>query len=160
MDTCIPTAEVATPVRLEPVPVKAERLESVDLVRGGVMILMALDHVRDFWSERLLMDPTDLQKTTAGIFLTRWLTHFCAPTFIFLAGTSAFLARTRGRSRRELSWFLFTRGLWLAFFEVTVNRAMWFFNYDLQHHGAGVFWAIGWAMVVLSVLVYLPTLAV
>jgi uncharacterized membrane protein len=113
--------------------------------------------VRDFWSDRLLIDPTDLQTTTAGIFLTRWLTHFCAPTFIFLAGTAAFLARTRGRSKNELSWLLLTRGLWLAFFEVTVNRAMWMFNYDLQHHGAGVFWAIGWAMVALAVLVYFPT---
>src|SRR5215475_383494 len=124
------------------------------------MILMALDHVRDFWSDRLLMDPTDLDTTTVGIFLTRWVTHFCAPVFIFLAGTSAFLAGTRGRSGGELAWLLFTRGLWLAFFEVTVNRALWMFNFDLQHHGAGVFWAIGWAMVVLSVLVYLPAVVV
>jgi uncharacterized membrane protein len=118
---------------------------------------MALDHVRDFWSERLLMDPTDLATTTVGIFWTRWITHFCAPVFIFLAGTSAFLAGTRGRSRGELAWLLFTRGLWFAFFEVTINRALWMFEYDLQHYGAGVFWAIGWAMVVLAVLVYLPT---
>ena len=132
-----PTRMVAPP-RLEPAPPKPERLESVDLVRGLVMLLMALDHVRYFWSDRLLMDPTDLDTTTPGIFLTRWVTHFCAPTFIFLAGASAFLAGTRGQSKRELSWFLFTRGLWLAFFEVTVNRAMWMFDYDLQHHGAGV----------------------
>ncbi len=150
----------ATPSRPGPVPPKPERLESVDLVRGLVMLLMALDHVRDYWSDRLLMDPTDLDTTTAGIFLTRWATHYCAPTFIFLAGTSAFLAGTRGKSKGELSWFLFTRGLWLAFFEVTVNRALWMFNYDFQHHGAGVFWAIGWAMVALSLLVYLPTPAV
>jgi uncharacterized membrane protein len=117
---------------------------------------MALDHVRDFWSERLLMDPTDLNTTTPGIFLTRWITHFCAPVFIFLAGTSAFLAGRRGRSKGAVAWLLFTRGLWLAFFEVTVNRAMWMFNYDLQHYGAGVFWAIGWAMVVLAGLVWLP----
>jgi uncharacterized membrane protein len=160
MDThSAPTATV-TAIRLEPVPLQPERLESVDLVRGLVMILMALDHVRDFWSERLLMDPTDLNTTTAGIFLTRWVTHFCAPTFIFLAGTASFLAGTRGKSKCELSWFLLTRGLWLAFFEVTINRAMWFFNFDFQHHGAGVFWAIGWAMIALSLLVYLPTLVV
>ena len=157
MDTNIPSAEMVTAVGLGPVPPKPERLQSVDLVRGLVMILMALDHVRDFWSDRLLMDPTDLDTTTAGIFLTRWMTHFCAPTFIFLAGTSAYLAGTRGKSKGGLSWFLFTRGLWLAFFEVTINRALWMFNYDLQHYGAGVFWAIGWAMVVLAVLVYLPT---
>jgi uncharacterized membrane protein len=157
MDTRIASAQAVAAVRLDPVSLKPERLESVDLLRGVVMILMALDHVRDFWSDRLLKDPTDLDTTTAGIFLTRWITHYCAPTFIFLAGTGAFLAGTRGKSKRELSWFLFTRGLWLAFFEVTINRALWMFDYDLQHHGAGVFWAIGWAMVALSVLVYLPT---
>src|SRR5215471_8994660 len=84
MDTNIPSAEMVTAVGLGPVPPKPERLQSVDLVRGLVMILMALDHVRDFWSDRLLMDPTDLDTTTAGIFLTRWVTHFCAPAFIFL----------------------------------------------------------------------------
>src|SRR5262249_17498812 len=68
----------------------------------------------------------------------------------------AYLSGARGKSRDELSWFLLTRGLWLALLEVTINRALWMFNYDLHHHGAGVFWAIGWAMVVLSVLVYLP----
>jgi uncharacterized membrane protein len=157
MATQVASTETVAAVQLEPGSLKPERIESVDLLRGVVMILMALDHVRDFWSNRLLMDPTDLDTTTAAIFLTRWVTHFCAPTFIFLAGTGAFLAGTRGKSTSELSWFLVTRGLWLAFFEVTINRAMWMFNFDLQHHGAGVFWAIGWAMVVLSVLVYLPT---
>jgi uncharacterized membrane protein len=136
---------------------RPERLDSIDMLRGVVMILMALDHVRDYFSDRLFMDPTDLATTTPGIFLTRWITHFCAPTFIFLAGTGAFLSGTRGKSKPELSWFLLTRGLWLALMEVTLNRMMWMFNYDLHHHGAGVFWAIGWSMVVLSVLVYLPT---
>jgi uncharacterized membrane protein len=135
---------------------RPERLDSIDLLRGVVMILMALDHVRDFFSDRLFLDATDLKTTTPAVFLTRWVTHFCAPTFIFLAGTAAFLAGTRGRSRTDLSWFLLTRGLWLAFLEVTINRALWMFNYDLHHHGAGVFWAIGWAMVVLAGLVYLP----
>jgi uncharacterized membrane protein len=139
---------------------KPPRLESVDLLRGVVMIIMTLDHVRDFMSERLYMDPVDLKTTTPGIFLTRWITHYCAPTFIFLAGTSAFLTRMRGKSIPALSWFLLTRGLWLAFLEVTINRMLWMFNFDFHHHGAGVFWAIGWAMVVLSALVYLPTILI
>ena len=138
-------------------PAKPERLEAVDLLRGVVLVLMALDHVRDFFSDRLHLDPVDLETTTWGIFLTRWVTHYCAPTFIFLAGTSAYLSGTRGRTNTELSRFLFTRGLWLAFFEVVINRMMWMFSFDFVHHGAGVFWAIGWSMVVLSVLVYLPT---
>src|SRR5438552_2606339 len=141
----------------EPKAAPSNRLESVDLLRGVVMVIMALDHVRDFLSNRMHMNPVDLDTTTAGIFLTRWITHYCAPTFIFLAGTSAFLAMTRGKSKAEMSWLLFTRGLWLAFFEVVINRMMWMFNFDFMHHGAGVFWAIGWAMVVLSILVHLPT---
>lgn len=154
MDTSKTLASPALPVAAK---TRLERIESIDLLRGLVMVVMGLDHVRDFFSERLLMDPTDLNTTTVGIFLTRWITHFCAPTFIFLAGTSAFLSGTRGKSKPALSWFLLTRGVWLAFFEVVINRMMWMFNYDLQHHGAGVFWAIGWSLVVLSVLVYLPT---
>lgn len=140
---------------------RPDRIESIDLVRGGVMILMTLDHVRDFLSNRIFDDPTDLNTTTPGIFLTRWITHYCAPTFIFLAGTSAFLSGTRGKSRGDLAWFLLTRGVWLALFEVTINRALWMFNFDVVHHGAGVFWAIGWSMVFLAGLVYLlPTLAI
>ena len=136
---------------------RPERLDGIDLLRGTIMIVMALDHVRDFVSDRLLIDPTDLTKTTPALFLTRWITHYCAPTFIFLAGTGAFLAGTRGKSKRGLSWFLFTRGLWLAIFEITINRALWMFNYDLHVYGAGVFWAIGLSMIVLAALVYLPT---
>jgi uncharacterized membrane protein len=145
-------APVARPAAARP-----ERLDSIDLLRGAVIVLMALDHVRDFWSDRMFMNPVDLDTTTPAIFLTRWVTHFCAPVFIFLAGTGAYLSGSRGKSKAELSWFLFTRGLWLAFFEVVINRMMWMFNFDLLHHGAGVFWAIGWSMVVLAVLVYLPT---
>jgi uncharacterized membrane protein len=155
------TIPAPTPAaRLAAAMPKPERLDSIDLLRGAVMVIMALDHVRDFFSERFFIDPTDLSLTTPGIFLTRWITHFCAPTFIFLAGTGAFLSRTRGKTRPALSWFLFTRGLWLAFFEVVINQTLWKFNFDVRHHGVGVFWAIGWSMVALSVLVYLPAWAV
>src|SRR5262245_32453412 len=126
-----------------PAPAKPERLVSVDLLRGVVMIIMALDHVRAFF---LFADPTDLKTTTPACFLTRWHTHYCVPYFIFLSGTPAFLSLTRGKTKPALSWFLFTRGLWFAVMEVTLNRFLWWFNYDLHHHGAGVFWAIGWAM--------------
>jgi uncharacterized membrane protein len=141
-------------------PARPPRIESVDLIRGLVMVIMALDHVRDFFGSPQLQDPTNLEATTPQLFFTRWITHFCAPTFIFLAGTGAFLSSVRGKSKPELSWFLFTRGLWFAFFEVVINRIFWMFSFDFVHHGAGVFWAIGWAMVVLSWLVYLPAPAV
>jgi uncharacterized membrane protein len=160
IDTNVTQVAPAPAARLVLPRPRLDRLDSIDLLRGVVMVLMALDHVRDFFSDQLFVDPTDLQKTTPPIFLTRWVTHFCAPTFMFLAGTAAFLSGTRGKSRPALSWFLFTRGLWLAFLEVVVNRILWMFNFDLQHHGAGVFWAIGWSMVVLSVLVYLPATVV
>src|SRR5262245_9238542 len=155
-----PKATSVTDSGVAPEQPRPAGLGSIDCLRGIVMVLMALDHVRDFFSDRLYLDATDLTTTTPANFLTRWVTHYCAPTFIFLAGTAAFLSGTRGRSRPAVSRFLLTRGLWLAFFEVTVNRMLWMFNYDLRHHGAGVFWAIGWSMVVLSGLVYLPTWAI
>ena len=133
------------------------RLDSVDLLRGVVIMIMALDHVRDFFSAQIFIDPTDLEKTTPALFLTRWITHYCAPTFVFLAGTGAFLSGTRGKTKGQLSWFLLTRGLWLAFLEVTLIRASWIFNWHIYEHGAGVFWPLGWGMVILAGLIYLPT---
>src|SRR5581483_11422301 len=81
------------------------RLDSVDLLRGMIMVIMALDHTRDFFSN-VTFDPLDLDRTSAQLFLTRWITHFCAPVFTFLAGTGAFLATTRGKTKSQLSWFL------------------------------------------------------
>ena len=124
------------------------------------MILMALDHTRGFFSN-VTFYPLDLDKTNAPLFLTRWITHYCAPVFVFLAGTGAFLSTTRGKSTRELSWFLLTRGLWLVLLEVTVIRWFgWNFSFDMHSIGIGVIWAIGWSMVVLAGLVFLPTWAI
>lgn len=139
-------------------PPIADRIRSIDLMRGIVMVLMALDHVRDFWAPS--PTPEDMDDPGLALFLTRWITHFCAPVFVFLAGTSAFLyQQNTGCTDRELSRFLFTRGLWLVVVEVTIVNLGWGgplagFSF-LQ-----VIWAIGVSMMVLSLLVYLPIAAV
>jgi uncharacterized membrane protein len=137
----------------------ARRLSSVDALRGIVMILMALDHVRDYVGVPGI-SPTNLAQTTVALFLTRWITHICAPTFFLLTGTGAFLARGR-KSTGELSRFLFVRGVWLIVLEVTVLRCLAYqFNFDYQVTMLIVIWALGWAMIVLSALVWLPTTVV
>jgi len=139
-----------------PVPIKHSRIESIDVVRGVIMILMALDHTRDFFGNSGL-NPTDPATTTIPLFFTRWVTHFCAPVFFLLTGTGAYLS-LRKKSKRELSRFLFTRGLWLIFLEIVVTRCLgWQFNFDYHVMFLFVLWALGWAMIVLSGLVYLPT---
>ena len=152
-------ATLAEPTLAQSVAVKRVRLESIDVVRGLIMILMALDHVRDFFGNSGL-NPTDPATTTIPLFFTRWITHFCAPVFFLLTGTGAYLA-LRKKSQSELSRFLFTRGLWLIFLEVTVVRCLgWEFNFDYHMLLLIVLWALGWAMIVLSALVYLPAWAV
>jgi uncharacterized membrane protein len=140
------------------VAAKRPRVESVDLVRGLVMVLMALDHVRDFVGIRV--SPTDLATTTVPLFFTRWVTHFCAPVFFLLTGTGAYL-RGQRKSKRDLSRFLFTRGLWLIFIELVPLRCLGFqFNFDYRLTFCFILWALGWAMIVLSALIYLPDWAI
>ncbi len=127
-----------------------ERIVAVDIIRGVVMVLMAIDHVRVYSG----LPPGG---PTPGIFFTRWVTHFCAPAFVFLAGTSAFLLGQRLQNRAGLSRFLLIRGAWLILLELTVIRLSWTFNFDFAHYLlAGVIWAIGWSMIVLAGLIWLP----
>lgn len=130
------------------------RIESIDLLRGIIIVIMALDHTRDFFGA-LDASPTDLATTTAPLFLTRWITHICAPVFFLLTGTGACLALQR-MSKRELSRFLLTRGLWLIFLEVVVMRFALQFNVDYQVTILTVLWALGWSMIVLGALIHLP----
>jgi uncharacterized membrane protein len=132
-----------------------ERINSVDLLRGIVMVVMALDHVRDYFTHPA-MDPTNLATTTPWLFFTRWITHFCAPTFVFLAGTGAYLQLARGKSKKELSWFLFTRGIWLMVLEMTLVRFGWTFDFNYSVIVFQVIWALGGSMIVLALLVHLP----
>lgn len=132
------------------------RIESIDLLRGIVMIIMALDHVRDYFhADAYLFDPLRLADTTAPIFFTRWITHFCAPVFVFLAGTSAFFVGQK-KGPQQLSIFLLTRGLWLVFLEISVVGFGWFFNISFSIIVLQVIWGLGIAMIILAALVRLP----
>ena len=135
---------------------KETRIESIDLLRGIVMVIMALDHVRDYFhADAFLYDPLDLTQTSIVLYFTRWITHFCAPVFVFLAGTSAFLVGHR-KGKRELSGFLVKRGLWLVFLELTVVNFAWFFNIHFTLVLLVVIWALGVSMIVLAGLIHLP----
>ena len=149
--------EVVPPLRMTSAPAR-RRIESVDLLRGIIMILMALDHTRDYLGAAAV-SPTNLATTTVPLFFTRWITHFCAPTFFLLTGTGAYLAGRR-RGTRNLAYFLVTRGAWLIALELTVMRFLWQFNVDYQTTILTVLWALGWAMIVLGALVQLPTWAI
>ena len=131
-----------------------QRVAAIDLLRGLVMIIMALDHTRDYFSN-YQYDPLDLGHADGPMFFTRWITHYCAPLFVFLSGTSAFLSLGRGRTRKQASLLLLTRGLWLIILELTIIRFGWMFNLDYSLVVVQVIWAIGWSMVFLSLLVFL-----
>ncbi len=137
---------------------KKVRIYSVDLLRGIVMMIMLLDHTRDFiHAGALQSDPTDPATTTAAVFFTRWITHFCAPIFVFLSGVSIYLQQSNGKSKAELSRFLWTRGLWLILLEFTIIRLLIVFNLDYSFFGmAQVIWVIGISMIVMAAIIYLP----
>lgn len=148
-----------TPVHVHvgsPLQKKSYRIESIDLLRGLIMIIMALDHTRDFfhttaWTD----DPLNFATTTPALFLTRWITHFCAPIFVFLAGSSAWFQSLR-KTKKELSLFLIKRGLWLVFMEIVVVN--FFFSFDI-HFGLIVLqtiWSIGVSMIILGLAILLP----
>lgn len=139
------------PLTLPGSPAPSIRIASIDLIRGAVMILMAIDHVRVY-------SGLPAGGPTPGIFFTRWITHFCAPAFVFLAGTSAFFY---GRRHADLRRHLLLRGAWLVLLELTFLRVAWTFNFDFMHYEmAGVIWCIGWCMILLAGLVNLRTVLV
>ena len=132
------------------------RVQSLDILRGLVMVIMALDHTRDYvHAAAMAFQPEDLSRTTAAIFMTRWITHFCAPTFMLLAGAGAYLRLQRGATRTDLSRFLLTRGLWLIALEFTVVRAGFFFDVSGPPFILLVFWALGMSMIALAALIHL-----
>jgi len=138
-------------------PAPRVRIESVDVVRGVIMIIMALDHTRDFFGIPG-QNPVDLSTASAALFFTRWITNICAPVFFLLTGTGAYLSLRR-KSPRELSRFLFTRGQWLIFLEIVVLRCFSYqFNFDYRVTFLIVLWTLGWSMIALSVLVRFPTI--
>jgi uncharacterized membrane protein len=153
-----PPTPVHHPAPASATPPARPRLASIDLLRGVIMVLMTLDHVRDFFARAAGaggMNPRDVNAT--ALFLTRWVTHFCAPTFILLAGMSAFLYGQRpGRTTRDVGRFLLTRGLWLVLLELTLVNFGWTFDVRLEFLTLQVIWAIGCSMIFLAGLVYLP----
>jgi uncharacterized membrane protein len=136
--------------------IRTYRIDSIDLLRGLIMIIMALDHTRDFFhGPAWLEDPLNMATTTPILFFTRWITHFCAPVFVFLAGTSAYFQSLR-KSKKELSSFLIKRGLWLILIEVTVVGFAFTFDPSFEIFALQTIWSIGMSMVILGLMVWLP----
>ncbi|MBS1599902.1 MAG: DUF1624 domain-containing protein [Bacteroidetes bacterium] len=133
-----------------------QRIQSIDLLRGIVMIIMALDHCRDLlhYGSSIDQDPLDFNTTTPFLFFSRWITHFCAPTFVFLSGTGIFLYGSKSRTKKQVAKFLFTRGLWLLFIEIFLIDPSW--NFIFSEFYLQVIWAIGISMIILSALQFLP----
>src|SRR5258708_17039506 len=147
-------AEVRTPTSGE-ARTSLGRLTSVDVLRGLVIVIMALDHTRDFFSNSAnLFDPTDLTHTSPMLFFTRWITHFCAPVFVFVVGVCCYLSLSRGKDVCELSKFLITRGVWLIFLELFVISPLgWSLSLSFAFTRLQVIWVIGISMVILGGLI-------
>lgn len=135
----------------------SKRIESIDILRGLVMVIMVLDHVRDYYHINAFAGnfPENLESTTLSLYFTRFITHYCAPVFVFLAGTSAFLYGQK-RDTKALSKFLITRGIWLILVEIVINNFLWWFDISFGTINLQVIWAIGFCMVILGLLIYLP----
>jgi uncharacterized membrane protein len=156
------TAEAPARVAAQPATAIAagSRIQSIDILRGMVIVLMALDHVRDYFHiSGYAIDPLDPAQTHPWLYATRWITHYCAPTFVFLSGVSAWLQIVKGKTTPRLSLFLLTRGLWLIVLEATVISFGWSFAFPYPFF-LQVIWAIGCSMIALSALVWLPRAAV
>lgn len=135
---------------------KSKRIESIDLLRGIIMVIMALDHTRDFFHVKAFeSDPLDLATTTPILYATRWVTHFCAPIFVFLSGLSAWL-QSRRKSTKELSSFLISRGIWLILVDLFVITLLTSSNIYYEVFIIQVLWAIGISMAILGLLIWLP----
>lgn len=148
------------------IPAMRQRVQSIDVLRGIVMVVMALDHTRDYFhkavnnvGQALALDPTNMETTTPALFFTRWITHFCAPIFVFLAGTSAYLM-SRKKTNSELRSFLIKRGLWLIVVELVIISFAWSFNPFYNVLFLQVIWAIGISMIFLGLLIFLPVNAI
>ena len=149
-----PLASLVSKVHSSP-----SRIGAIDVVRGAVMALMALDHVRDYVTN-VRIQPENLARGSAALFATRWVTHFCAPAFALLAGVGIGLAMQRGRAPAAMTRFLIVRGLWLIALDTVITPIGWQFGFDLIPVFALVLWALGWSMIVMAALIHLPKPAV
>ncbi|MCO1336677.1 heparan-alpha-glucosaminide N-acetyltransferase domain-containing protein [Microbulbifer sp. OS29] len=129
------------------------RYPAIDITRGILVVIMALDHTRDYWTA-IQFDPLDLSQSSAALFLTRWITHICAPGFIFLTGLSTYFHGERLNYKQELAKFLLVRGIVLVIFELTLVNLSWQFAYNFAF--VQVIWALGVSMIILAGLIYLP----
>ena len=134
----------------------SKRIQSIDILKGLVMVIMALDHTRDYFHyDSFFFSPEDVTKSNLPIFFTRWITHFCAPAFSFLAGLSAFMV-SRRKTKKELSSFLIKRGVWLVIIELTIVNFSWYFDVSFSSPGLFVIWVLGISIIALAGIIYLP----